>query len=275
VHRFVTGLGLQESQILAIVPVLLVGDQVVRVTLFKSADVTAIVDKHGGPQQHVLESRTVQVLIKDPNVDEKFERILDYPPNANMEVLKVGLREFGSVLDLREDRYARAIAGMIPCLTGEITVRMPLSATIPSYLQVGDYKVYKRYSKQPITCGECNLTGHMATACPQKLIKIPPAASKPSSRKGPMAPKVVTKTLAREIVPVLSTKIPPPPRFCRQRRINGARSRAVINPQPCWRDYSFLIQEIPSSEAEPIVVDLTTRGRPVKADPSDGEHEYT
>nr|EFX62580.1 hypothetical protein DAPPUDRAFT_120096 [Daphnia pulex] len=106
VHRFVTGLGLQASQILAIAPVLLVGDQVVRVTLLKTADVTAILDKHGGPHQHLLEGRPIQVLIKDPNVDEKFVRISDYPPNANMGVLKVRLREFGTVLDLRQDRYA-------------------------------------------------------------------------------------------------------------------------------------------------------------------------
>lgn len=43
VHRFVTGLGLRDSQIMAIAPVLLVGVQVmVRVTLFETADVTAI-----------------------------------------------------------------------------------------------------------------------------------------------------------------------------------------------------------------------------------------
>jgi hypothetical protein len=34
------------------------------------------------------------------NVDEKFFRISDYPPNANMDALKVKLREFGSLLDL-------------------------------------------------------------------------------------------------------------------------------------------------------------------------------
>ncbi|EFX62342.1 hypothetical protein DAPPUDRAFT_270577 [Daphnia pulex] len=48
VYRFVTGLGLSESKILAIAPVLLVGDQVFRVTLFKTADVTAILNQHGG-----------------------------------------------------------------------------------------------------------------------------------------------------------------------------------------------------------------------------------
>jgi hypothetical protein len=31
------------------------------------------------------------------NVDEKFS---DYPPNTNMDALKVKLREFGSMLDL-------------------------------------------------------------------------------------------------------------------------------------------------------------------------------
>lgn len=165
-----------------------------------------------------------------------------------MEVLKVRLREFGSVLDLRQDRYAGAIAGMIPCLTGQITVRMTLSAAIPSYLQVGEFKVYVRYSNQPITCRECNLTGHMATACPQKLMKIPPAASKPSSGKGPMAPKVVAKKLASEIVPVLSNENFPPlssSETDQWRQVTG-RNKS----QPCWRDDSFLIPETPASESE-------------------------
>ncbi|EFX66811.1 hypothetical protein DAPPUDRAFT_331706 [Daphnia pulex] len=100
VHRFVTGLGLSESQILAIAPVLLVGDQVVRVTLFKTADVTAILNQHGGARQHCIEGRQINVLIKDPNVEERFVRVFDYPANANMEVMKVRLREFGTVLDL-------------------------------------------------------------------------------------------------------------------------------------------------------------------------------
>ncbi|EFX64613.1 hypothetical protein DAPPUDRAFT_266069 [Daphnia pulex] len=65
------------------------------------------------------------------NVDEKFFRISDYPPNANMDALKVKLH-----------RYAGAIAVMIPCLTGQITVQMTLSSAIPSYIQVGDFKVY-------------------------------------------------------------------------------------------------------------------------------------
>jgi hypothetical protein len=34
------------------------------------------------------------------NVDENFLRISDYPSNANMDALKVWLREFGSLLDL-------------------------------------------------------------------------------------------------------------------------------------------------------------------------------
>ncbi|EFX66518.1 hypothetical protein DAPPUDRAFT_116318 [Daphnia pulex] len=151
-HRFVTGLGLSESKILAIAPVLLVGDQVVRVTLFKTADVTAILNQHGGVRQHCIEGRQINVLIKDPNVEEHFVRVFDYPANANMEVMKVRLREFGTVLDLRRDRYAGATAGMIPCLTGQLTVRMTLNSPIHSYLQVGEHKVYIRYPNQPVTC---------------------------------------------------------------------------------------------------------------------------
>jgi hypothetical protein len=105
----------------------------------------AIRGKHIVPQKHVLKGRTIQVLIKDPNVDEKFFRISDYPPNVNIDALKVRLGDFGTLLDIHQDQYAKTIAVMVPCLTVKITVRMTLSSTIPSYLQVDDLKkVYVR-----------------------------------------------------------------------------------------------------------------------------------
>jgi hypothetical protein len=255
VHRFVTGLGLQASQILAIAPVLLVGDQVVRVTLLKSADVTAILDKHGGPHQHLLEGRPIQVLIKDPNVDEKFVRISDYPPNANMEVLKVRLREFGTVLDLRQDRYAGATAGMIPCLTGQVTVRMTLNAAIPSYLQVGDYKIYVRYSNQPITCRECNQTGHMATACPQKLTKNSPTVPTPTG-KGVASTKGAAKVQAAKApttkeAPKLTTTNYPPLLSSEAAQWQTVTSRNKS--RPCWEaENSCLVPETPENESTPM-----------------------
>ncbi|EFX64873.1 hypothetical protein DAPPUDRAFT_117760 [Daphnia pulex] len=223
VHRFVTGLGLQASQILAIAPVLLVGDQVVRVTLLKSADVTAILDKHGGPQQHLLEGRPIQVL-------------------------KVRLREFGTVLDLRQDRYAGATAGMIPCLTGQVTVRMTLNAAIPSYLQVGDYKIYVRYSNQPITCRECNQTGHMATACPQKLTKISPTVPTPTgkgvaSTKGAAKVQAAKAPTTKEAPKLTTTNYPPllSSEAAQWQTVTG-RNKS----RPCWEaENSCLVPETP------------------------------
>jgi hypothetical protein len=213
VHRFVTGLGLSESQILAIAPVLLVGDQVVRVTLFKTADVTAILNQHGGARQHCIEGRQINVLIKDPNVEERFVRVSDYPANANMEVMKVRLREFGTVLDLRRDRYAGATAGMIPCLTGQLTVRMTLNSPIPSYLQVGEHKVYIRYANQPVTCRECNLPGHMALDCPARKSRLLPAPPKntPQKPNGGKEKSMAAALQSTSRPPITPAEFPPLP----------------------------------------------------------------
>jgi hypothetical protein len=63
---------------------------------------------------------------------------------VNIDALKVRLGDFSTVLDLHLDQYAKTIAVMVPCLTVKITVRMTLSSTNPSYLQVDDLKVYVR-----------------------------------------------------------------------------------------------------------------------------------
>ncbi|EFX69689.1 hypothetical protein DAPPUDRAFT_113437 [Daphnia pulex] len=213
VHHFVKGLGLSESKILVIAPVLLVGDQVVRVTLFKTADVTAILNQHGGARQHRIEGRQINVLIKDPNVEERFVRVFDYPANANMEVMKVRLREFGTVLDLRRDRYAGATAGMIPCLTGQLTVRMTLNYPIPSYLQVGEHKVYIRYANQPVTCRECNLPGHMALDCPARKNRLLPAPPKivPQKTNGGKEKSMAAALQSASRPPSTPTEFPPLP----------------------------------------------------------------
>ncbi|EFX67906.1 hypothetical protein DAPPUDRAFT_115036 [Daphnia pulex] len=239
-------LGLSESKILAIAPVLLVGDQVVRVTLFKTADVTAILNQHGGVRQHCIEGRQINVLIKDPNVEERFVRVFDYPANANMEVMKVRLREFGTVLDLRRDRYAGATAGMIPCLTGQLTVRMTLNSPIHSYLQVGEHKVYIRYANQPVTCRECNLPGHMALECPARKNRLLPAPPKivPQKTNGGKEKSMAAALQSASRPPSTPTEFPPLPD-----RSWTEVSRRKKNQNKTEGDETVLVPETP-----PIIV---------------------
>ncbi|EFX63778.1 hypothetical protein DAPPUDRAFT_267711 [Daphnia pulex] len=172
-----------------------------------------------------------------------------------MEVLKVRLREFGTVLDLRQDRYAGATAGMIPCLTGQVTVRMTLNAAIPSYLQVGDYKIYVRYSNQPITCRECNQTGHMATACPQKLTKISPTVPTPSGKgvasiKGAAKVQAAKAPTTKEAPKLTTTNFPPllPSEAAQWQTVTG-RNKS----RPSWEaENSCLVPETPENESTPM-----------------------
>ncbi|EFX62579.1 hypothetical protein DAPPUDRAFT_270188 [Daphnia pulex] len=222
------------------------GDQVVRVTLFKTADVTAILNQHGGARQHCIEGRQINVLIKDPNVEERFVRVSDYPANANMEVMKVRLREFGTVLDLRRDRYAGATAGVIPWLTGQLTVRMTLNSPIPSYLQVGEHKVYIRYANQPVTCRECNLPGHMALDCPARKNRLLPAPPKiaPQKTNGGKEKSIAAALQSASRPPSTPTEFPPLPD-----RSWTEVSRRKKNQNKTEGDETVLVPETP-----PIIV---------------------
>ncbi|EFX63181.1 hypothetical protein DAPPUDRAFT_119450 [Daphnia pulex] len=130
-----------------------------------------------------------------------------------MEVMKVRLREFGTVLDLRRDRYAGATAGMIPCLTGQLTGRMTLNSPIPSYLQVGEHKVYIRYANQPVTCRECNLPGHMALDCPARKNRLLPAPPKivPQKTNGGKEKSMAAALQSASRSPSTPTELPPLP----------------------------------------------------------------
>ena len=53
----------------------------------------------------VVEGREINVVIRDSNVDEKFVRIAGVPQNSELGVVQTRLREFGTVIDLRWERY--------------------------------------------------------------------------------------------------------------------------------------------------------------------------
>lgn len=169
VHRFLKSLGLFSAKVLGISPLLQTANQVARITFSNEAESETFLNQHGGLSHHDLEEKRVQVIIKDPGVQEKFIRIADFPVNVNLDIVKTRLREFGTVLNIRRERYkATEEHDYIECYNGFITVRMTLNQPIPSYLMIGDYKVYVRYSGQLQTCRVCNQTGHLGAQCPKK-----------------------------------------------------------------------------------------------------------
>lgn len=173
VHRFLKSLGV--SEVLGVSPLLQTANQVARITFKSEAETEEFLNKHGGLSHHDLEERRVQVIIKEPGVQEKYIRIADFPVNVNLDIVKTRLREFGTVLNIRRERYkATQEHDYIECFNGFITARMTLHQAIPSYLMVGDYKVYVRYSGQILTCRVCNQAGHLGAQCPKRKIPLAP-----------------------------------------------------------------------------------------------------
>lgn len=171
VHRFLKSLGV--SDVLGVSPLLQTANQIARITFKSEAETEEFLNKHGGLSHHDLEERRVQVTIKEPGVQEKYIRIADFPVNVNLDIVKTRLREFGTVLNIRRERYkATQEHDYIECFNGFITARMTLHQAIPSYLMVGDYKVYVRYSGQTLTCRVCNQAGHLGAQCPKRKIPL-------------------------------------------------------------------------------------------------------
>ena len=212
-HKLLQELGETGDNFASIADIVLSNPQVIHVTFTGSADADEFLRKHGGVSQHLMEGKPTQMVFKDPNMAEKFIRISDFPANANLDVVKTRLREFGSVLDIRRERY-RASTDYFSCLTGVIVVRMSLLSAIPNYLQIGDYKTFVRYQGQPTTCRACNQPGHIGAHCPtrnqpaagpQKKPGLPVLPTPPAVPPGPPPQATKSPTWAAPTVPPMTT----------------------------------------------------------------------
>lgn len=173
VHRFVTGLGLRDSQIMVIAPVLLVGVQVmVRVTLFETADVTAILTWRRptkfywrSSDQRCHQGLMWKSVLWGYLIAQRMLTWMSWKSDyANLELAwPTPWRLCQS--NFRNDSVPYwATHGE----NGMVTPNTP-------YLQVVDHKVYIRYANQTVKCRECNLLVHMALECPTRKTHDLPA----------------------------------------------------------------------------------------------------
>ena len=113
--------------------------------------------------------RELTVVIRDSNVEEKFVRIAGIPQNLDLGVVQTRLREFGTVIDIRWERY-RTVEGddvMYPVLATWMIVRMTVTKNIPSYVNIGSYRAIVKYEGQRPTCRLCDDESHFSNTCPR------------------------------------------------------------------------------------------------------------
>ncbi|KAK4031120.1 hypothetical protein OUZ56_024654 [Daphnia magna] len=93
------------------------------------------------PEGPELEGKEVNVVIRDSNIQEKFVRIAGIPQNLALGVVKTRLKEFGTIIDARWERYRVAEDDVLyPVLATWMIVRMTLTKNIPSYITIVSYR---------------------------------------------------------------------------------------------------------------------------------------
>ncbi|KAI9550947.1 hypothetical protein GHT06_004477 [Daphnia sinensis] len=105
VHGFVRSLKVEPQDVLGLVAVLEKRNQVARITFTTEAYTRSFLSKHSGIVRTELEGKEVNVVIRDSNIEERFVRIAGIPQNLDLGVVQTRLKEYGTVIDTRWERY--------------------------------------------------------------------------------------------------------------------------------------------------------------------------
>ena len=176
---------------------------------FKTAEAhSAFLSRHGPERVVKLGDSDVKVACNDKSLHYRDVLLSKIPPNFNLEVIKMVLKNFGKVNKIDWEVYAdRAMGDLVGCKTGFIKIRMVVDQHIPSYVNVGPYRCYVTYKGQPITCRHCDARGHTWIGCPKRRFRQGPAGQEqfkiPQTppRANPPAPqrKAANPTPAQEL----------------------------------------------------------------------------
>ncbi|XP_045034562.1 uncharacterized protein LOC116930487 [Daphnia magna] len=164
-----------------------------------AAYTSSFLSQHSGIVRTELEGKEVNVVIRDSNIQEKFVRIAGIPQNLDLGVVKTRLKEFGTIIDARWERYQVAEDDVLyPVLATWMIVRMTLTKNIPSYITIGSYRAMVKYEGQKLTCRLCDDETHFSYNCPTlRRNKETINVQKPSSK---MTKK--TETVPEKPVPL-------------------------------------------------------------------------
>jgi hypothetical protein len=142
-------------------------NQVTRLTFNSKAFCEAFLEKNSGVHNVNIDGKEYKITVKDSNIVEKFVRVTGIPYTLNLGIVKMRLREYGEVFDLRWERFRVAEDEVLfPVLSTWLIVRMSINKEIPSYVTIGDYRAFTRYHGQIPTCKHCDGKEHFGKDCP-------------------------------------------------------------------------------------------------------------
>ena len=170
IHKFIRGLlkeiKIDEKCIFGVMALLQAPSQVVRMKFGDDheGEFKRFLKKYEGVGPMVVGRGKIKVKIYDASLALKYVRIGDAPFELPITEVTGALRKYGAIMDARRDRYMGGdyLAGY----QGWVTVQMVTAKDIPSYLDIGEYRVIVKYQGQKFTCRGCGKAGHVARECP-------------------------------------------------------------------------------------------------------------
>jgi hypothetical protein len=107
-----------------------------------------------------------KVTISMAGMGNKRIRIANLPPEVPENVVKTALTPYGTVTDIREEKWSRSYRYVVA--NGIRQVMMSLTKHIPSHLTIEGHRVLISYEGQPTTCYGCGEIGHLYPNCPKR-----------------------------------------------------------------------------------------------------------
>ncbi|KAE8745526.1 hypothetical protein FOCC_FOCC007789, partial [Frankliniella occidentalis] len=156
-------LKLSEKEVIAVICKDAMKKVMIKVNDEKKCEETVM---EGGGKRVFVHSDKTETEVKLDLVagQAKYIRIHELPVEIeHVEVVKA-LERYGRVLNVTHEMWR---GHKLKVMNGVRGVRIELQKHVPSYINVGEWRVWTQYKNQPQTCAICD-GPHMRAACPQR-----------------------------------------------------------------------------------------------------------
>ena len=174
---------------------------VYRVVFKSDEDHQLFVTKFNGKCQLLLDEVATDAYVSDRTVSTTDVRVSYFPPDWSLEVLKARLKGYGATLSVERELYNDSSMAKWKKVasTLAVQVKMVLEKPIPSYVTIGEARVFVQYRGQAPTCRLCDSAQHKIFECPNRKANSAPVSRGAGNK--PVAPKPVAPVREVAVAP--------------------------------------------------------------------------